>query len=798
MNHLMEAPRRAARGGVALTALMALVLSGLGAVLAPNAAWASPGSVVAAPSSPTGAENNDYPRIIRLNESADTSRRGDLLVMYSVNDTGVRTHSVVKRSTDQGATWSTLSTIYSPTPGWGLYFGSMYELPQATGGLPAGTIVAAANAWDNTNWANQEVQTFVSTDYGATWASRGNCVTKSGAPNEISTGLWEPEIIVNSDGKLACHFSDERLRSSGFSQKLVMVTSSDGGATWGNPVDTVAVGDSVSRPGMPVVRKLPNGSYALAYELCRDSVGNADQTCRVYLKISADGASWGSPTSLGTLVQTADGRQLLHTPALAWSPAGGPNGTLIMSGQRVVTGADGPTTVVKPESGRVVLVNTHLGTGVWEAVSAPVTIDPTGDYNNGVGKQCANYSPSLVPTASGSAVMMVTPRYVAGSTTRCDIRFGTGPIGTLPLYAPFDSANDAGWSTYGGNWSVSGGVYSQSGPSAGPKSLVGSTGWTDVTVQTDVRLDTTGQAGVLLRARSPEVGADSHSGYYVGVESTGTLVIGRQSNNWASLASQTVTGGITTGTWYALQASIVGCTITATVKQDGGTTTTTATATDTGCLAAGQAGVRTHLTSASFRNFQATSAAASSAASYTDAWGSGSTTGWTTYGGLWSTAASTSTQRQTAAGTDGPKQLAPSSGDAYTVSSDVKLTSLSAASGNGGILARVSSPSTGADAYTGYFAGVDGSTGQLSLGRANGSWTPLAGTTVPGGVQLNAWYHLTLRATGCSITATAQSTSSWDQAIVGVSDAGCPTTGASGIRAMLAGVDYREFTVTKG
>ena len=106
--------------------------------------------------------------------SADPSRRGDLLVMYSINDTGVRTHSVIKRSTDQGQTWTTISTLYSPTPGWGIYFGSMYELPQAVAGLPAGTIIAAGNAWDNVNWGNQEVQTFISTDYGVTWTQRGN------------------------------------------------------------------------------------------------------------------------------------------------------------------------------------------------------------------------------------------------------------------------------------------------------------------------------------------------------------------------------------------------------------------------------------------------------------------------------------------------------------------------------------------------------------------------------------------------------------------------------------------------
>lgn len=783
----------------AWAAVLAAVLLVVQGIVTPGPAFASPGSVVAAPSSGTGVENNDYPRIIRLAASADTTKRGNLLVMYSINDTGVRTHSVIKRSTDNGQTWTTISTLYSPTSGWGIYFGSMYELPVASGGLAAGTIIAAGNAWDNVNWGYQEVQTFISTDYGVTWTPRGNCVTKSGTPNTVSTGLWEPEIILNADGKLACHFSDERLRASGYSQKLVMVTSSDGGATWGSATDVVAIGDSSSRPGMPVVRKLGNGSYALAYELCRDSVGNADQTCRVYLKTSTDGAAWGSATSLGTLVQTADGRQLLHTPSLAWSPAGGANGTLIMSGQRVVTGTDGPTTVVVPESGRVVFTNTALGVGSWQAVSSPVTIDPTGNYNTGAGKHCANYSPSMVPTASGTAVMMVTPRFLSGSSTRCDVRFGIGPIGTLPLYAPFDSGNDMGWSTYGGTWSVSGGVYSQAGASSGPKALVGSTGWTDVTVTTDLRLDSTGQAGVLLRTTAPDVGADNHNGYYVGIETTGNLFIGRQTYAWTGLASQTVSGGVATGVWYNLQATMVGCTITAVLKRDSATATTTATATDSGCLAAGQAGVRTHLTSGSFRNFQVTTAAASTAVTYSDSWASGASTGWATYGGTWSTVAASGTQRQTSTGTNGPKQMSPASGDAYTVSSDVKLTSLSAPSGNGGIMSRVSSPGTGPDAYLGYFAGVDGSTAQLSLGRANsGTWTPLANTTVPGGVALNAWYHVTLRATGCSITATAQSTSSWDQALVGVSDAGCPSTGLAGIRGMVAATDYREFAVTKG
>lgn len=780
-------------------ALIALIVAALAIGLVP-AADASIGTIVAQPNTaPTSIENADYARLVRLDHSGDTSKRGTLLTLYSVNDDGTRSHFAIKKSTDAGATWTTISTIYSPTAGWGIYTGTLYELPQATGGLPAGTLFAAGTAWVSNDWTAQEIQTFVSTDYGVTWTRKSNCATKSGAPNIGSTGLWEPEFIVNANGSLACHYSDERQAAAGYHQLLAMVTSTDGGTTWSSATNTVAIQDSSSRPGMAIVRKLPNGSYVLGFEDCVVAIGNSDQTCRVYLKTSTDGASWTPASSLGTLVATADGRQLLHTPGLTWAPGGGPNGTLIMAGQRVVTGTDGPSTVVVPESGRVVFINTNLGVGPWQEVSAPLTVDLTGQYSGG-GQPCPNYSPSLLATGTGNALQMVTPRYLAGATNRCEVRFAAGTIGSLPLYAPFDGGTDTGWSTYGGTWTVSGGIYTQSSTVAGPKSLVGSTGWTDYTADTDLRLNGVGQAGVLVRASQPAIGADSHRGYYIGVESgTGTLIIGKQNNSYTGLALVNVTGGISTGTWYHLQVRVIGCTIVATVKPANSTTSTSASATDAGCFASGQVGLRTHLTNASFRNVSVVPAGTSTAGGFVDSWASGSAAGWTSYGGTWSTTAATAVESQTGTGADGPKNvLGGLTGDNYTVSADVDLTALTAGNGNAGVIGRVSSPSAGVDAYNGYFAGVDGTTGQLALGRANMSWVPLASAPVPGSVALNQWYHVTLRASGCGITATAQSTSSWDQAKVNVTDAGCLTSGAVGLRAFVAKAGWRNFTVGVG
>lgn len=75
MIQAIDSRRRLVAGAAALVAILLMLQAALVAI----PAHASSGTVVAAPSSGTGVENNDYPRIIRLEASADTSRRGDLL-----------------------------------------------------------------------------------------------------------------------------------------------------------------------------------------------------------------------------------------------------------------------------------------------------------------------------------------------------------------------------------------------------------------------------------------------------------------------------------------------------------------------------------------------------------------------------------------------------------------------------------------------------------------------------------------------------------------------------------------------
>jgi hypothetical protein len=257
------------------------------------------------------------------------------------------------------------------------------------------------------------------------WTYRSACASETLQVNNEGHGIWEPQFVITADGSLNCFFSDERPSSDGFAQVIAHVRSTDGGATWGPEVLDVAVRDGVQRPGMPTVVRLPDGTYAMTLEDCMAG-HDSDQVCTDYLKVSPDGQDWSPISQMGKPVATAAGHRLLHTPTLAWSAAGGINGTLIVSGQRVVTGPEGQVTVL-PESGRVLMINTDLGAGPWSEIDAPFVIDPTGGYGPGE-TGCPGYSSPILPAGQPFDPTFVFLAGTALPNGKCEIRYGTGSV----------------------------------------------------------------------------------------------------------------------------------------------------------------------------------------------------------------------------------------------------------------------------------------------------------------------------------------------------------------------------------
>ncbi len=771
-----------------------------------------------------------YPRVIRLTNSG-SQYNGRLLTVFALGGHGRPEEIPVYESTDDGLTWTRIATVTAATAaGWGIGGPTIFEMPRQIGSVVTGTLLVAGTAWkhdgppnkygvpgmpgpDN-DFSHQVIEIHKSTDQGRTWSYHGKCIEINGVPNEFGYGIWEPHFQIDANGNLACYFAWEHPGGQGGSPKsqvIAHVVSSDGGLTWSSPVSDVVSSNNDDRPGMPIVIRLPNSQYLMAYELCVGGM-NANNACLVYVKTSSDGIDWSPTSALGTLVETAEGHRLAHTPYIAWTPAGGPNGTLILSGQVLVSGNTGGLTELEG-SGRTLLIHTNptnVSATKWFEIPTPFVVAPVGNYNPqfpGPQIGCSGYSSPLLPSTTGTSLFYMAGVLKSADGAQCEIRYGVASIGTLPFYAPLASGTDAGWAVYGGLWAVKDEVYSNNALGPGHKSVAGSTGWMTYTVQSDMRLLSEGQAGLIFRVTNPREGADALDGYYAGLETQysglqpgGSLVLGRLRNSaWTELQRTTVPGGVKVHKWYHLTVQAVGCTFTVSVQSVGDTGTPTSFSyTDTGCFSSGQIGLRSHFTRAAWRNISVTPGGTTSTSvpPYYAPFASGSD-GWTSYGGNWQAVTTTETYENTSGGA-GEKAVAGSTTwTNYTLQGDVVLTSTTGSSPNSGLLVRVTDPAIGVDALKGYYAGINTDSDTLVLGRHNNNWTLLGEKTISGGASTNEWYHVFFEVEGCDLTATVQATDSPEQTKLSITDTGCTqTAGQSGIRTFNATARWRYVAIS--
>jgi hypothetical protein len=331
--------------------------------------------------------------------------------------------------------------------------------------------------------------------------------------------------------------------------------------------------------------------------------------------------------------------------------------------------------------------------------------------------------------------------------------------------------------------------------------VTGQTGWTDYTVAGDVKIVSGTQAGLLFRVTSPGVGADRLNGYYIGLYTSGQMTLGRENNSYAPLAS--VAYPVSAGSWYHVTVQAVGCTFTASVVAVGATPPTTPTFlgyTDAGCPPSGAIGVRDYASTASFRNITATAGGTTSTAIapyYAPFANIGTPAqGQTTYGGLWTALGGNETYSDNLAGQGDKSVMGLSTWGNYSLTGDVQLNSSATTSTSAGYLVRVANPSTGLNAVTGYYAGVSSTTLSLVDIRA-GTATTLASAPLPATLGVNTWYHLTVEAVGCTITATAQlKTGSTLSIASGTDSTSCQATGSVAARTVGTTATWRDIAVT--
>ncbi|MCP2265764.1 sialidase family protein [Promicromonospora thailandica] len=389
--------RRAVRPVLAALALAALAVPGAAAATpAPTPTADPPAAAAEAP--PGGALNGTrlmdgvalYPRAVRL---AHSGAANGTIVASVVTFDGDVGHGAIFTSTDDGRTFERTGTVSDPGATKGLCCSTLYELPRQVGDLAAGTLLwsASVGQQEDESTRRMTLPVWASADQGRTWEHVSTAATAPGGK-----GLWEPELAVTPDGRLALYVSDENQQPA-HSQTLVQTTSPDG-RTWGPLENVVAAQNPDLRPGMPVVRTLPDGTYLMSYEVC-----GPVEDCRHYTRRSPDGTSWGDPAVLGHPVTTADGVHFRHTPNISWYDDGTPDGRLLAVGQ-MLYGADGN---VLPGSGATLLANDAAPESPWAAAPAPVGIlDPWNDY-------CPNYSPTLLALPERGEVLELSTGYEA-------------------------------------------------------------------------------------------------------------------------------------------------------------------------------------------------------------------------------------------------------------------------------------------------------------------------------------------------------------------------------------------------
>lgn len=124
------------------------------------------------------------------------------------------------------------------------------------------------------------------------------------------------------DGQLVCYYSDQRNPQHG--QQLSHQVTPDL-TTWGPVVTDVAYANSTFRPGMTTVSRLPNGQYILTYEF----YGAPQAAFAVYYRIHANPLRFRDVP--GRALIATDGSVPVSSPYNVWTPAGGPNGTIVVS-----------------------------------------------------------------------------------------------------------------------------------------------------------------------------------------------------------------------------------------------------------------------------------------------------------------------------------------------------------------------------------------------------------------------------------------------------------------------------------
>ena len=148
-----------------------------------------------------------------------------------------------------------------------------------------------------------------------------------GGPNTTdgATPVWEPMILIH-EGELGVFYSDQRDPEHG--QKLAHQTTTDL-ESWGEVVNDAAEANYTLRPGMTTITQMGNGKYIFSYELAYAPEDPVNAPYAVHYRIADSPFEFDKAEPM--LLKATDGTIASSGPQTIWTPAGGPNGTVVTS-----------------------------------------------------------------------------------------------------------------------------------------------------------------------------------------------------------------------------------------------------------------------------------------------------------------------------------------------------------------------------------------------------------------------------------------------------------------------------------
>ena len=325
----------------------------------------------------------NYSRIIELQHSGENN--GILVATHESYTSGLRVEKPgydIHISRDGGVTWEYVNTVREKAASiqseWQPH---LYELPQALGDMPAGTLLLAGCSIDSAHAKQTALRLYRSFDLGQTWEQFGTIATGGGLEfgDKPETGVWEPFLMMLPDGRLACYYSD-CTDAENHSQKVVMRITEDG-VNWGDTIDIIALEKQSLRPGMPVVTQMNDGRFIMVYEMV--DAADPHNGNPVYCRFSTDGIHWGDVVDPGTKIVADKKAAPSSCPYVAYLPNVGETGLLLL------TSAAG--------GAHWVFYNDNLGDAKsWRVWQQPVEI--SADYM---------YSHAIFPSADGKTAHFV-------------------------------------------------------------------------------------------------------------------------------------------------------------------------------------------------------------------------------------------------------------------------------------------------------------------------------------------------------------------------------------------------------